>query len=51
MANPVLFVTLNGQRFQMFGADTREIGRFLDVMFYDLRKGGRGKGKSTGFAT
>ena len=38
MANPVLCVTLNGQFFQMFGSDTRAMGRVMDLVRYDLRK-------------
>ena len=46
MANPTTRVTLNGQFFQMFAPYTRVIGRFLDVVSYDLNVT-----KSTGFAT
>ena len=28
--------TLNGQRFRMLGSDTRAMGRFLDVEWYDF---------------
>ena len=35
---PVIYdrYTLNGQRFRMLGSDTRVMGRFLDVVWYDF---------------
>ena len=36
VATRVFCVTLNAQFFQMFGADSRAMGRFLDVVCYGL---------------